>query len=196
MIQYGDGLTSEQKQLQKDKFDKLPPHLKQLLKASGTKVFVGTRADQTPGWDAYAKATGRSSTDTVPDGRQIGTLSFYIGSRNELYISVNHPGGSVNVYTHELGHAVDLQITGDGSWLSNNWDFEDIHNKYIRTNDKIRAYFKEGSRGTAESGRKESFAEGLATYFQKGLDGLTKFVHSREAAELMVDFWKKNGVIK
>ncbi|QGZ16892.1 peptidase [Mycobacterium phage Phaded] len=196
-ISYGEGLTTAERQQQQDKFDKLPDHLKSKLFDSGMKLYVGTRADETPGWAEHAKATGAKSTDKIADGREIGSLSFYMGSRNEIFISVRHPGGSVNVYVHEMAHAVDYQIRGDGRLVSNDPDWIKLHNDHILNNPLINSYYRGGPSGkNAASGRKELFAEGFAIYNERGIIGLRGFVGSREVADMMLEVWKRYGVVK
>ncbi|AZS08206.1 hypothetical protein PBI_IRONMAN_2 [Mycobacterium phage IronMan] len=196
-ISFGDGLTTAERQTQQDKFDKMPDHLKSKLFDSGMKLYVGTRADKTPGWAEHAKATGAKSTDQIADGREIGSLSFYMGSRNEIFISVHHPGGSVNVYTHEMGHAVDYQIRGDGRLVSNDPDWIKLHNDHIVNNPLINSYYRGGPSGTNNaSGRKELFAEGFAIYNERGIIGLRGFVGSREVADMMMAVWKRYGVVQ
>ncbi|QGJ88285.1 metalloprotease [Mycobacterium phage DreamTeam1] len=196
-IEYGSGLTDYEKAAQQAMFDQLPKRIRDGLHKSGLKVFVGTRADNTPGWAEHAKATGVTSTTKIADGREIGELSYYMGSRNEIFISVHHPGGSVNVYVHEMAHAIDYQWTGNGKLISEDPDWVALHNKYVLNNSLIRAYYRGGPSGTnAASGRKELFAEGFAVYNADGRDGLVKWVHSAEAADEMIRLWKKYGVLK
>jgi hypothetical protein len=196
-IQYGSGLTTAEKQRQQDMFDKLPPHLKDMLHKSGTRVYVGTRADETPGWHEHATSTGITSTTTIADGREIGTLSFYYPPRNELFISVHHPGGSVNVYTHELGHAVDFQMIGNGDTISSDPDWVELHTNHILNNPLINSYYRGGPSGTnAASGRQELFAEGFAIYNERGIIGLRGFVGSRDVADQIVAIWKRYGVVQ
>ncbi|ABE67324.1 hypothetical protein PBI_CHE12_2 [Mycobacterium phage Che12] len=196
-IQYGDGLTEAEKAKQQAMFDKLPDHIKKKLFESGTKVWVGTRADKTPGWHAYAQETGRKSTDKIADGREVGSLSFYNGLRNELYISVHHPGGSANVYTHELGHATDFQWRGDGQLISEDPEWVKLHTDNILNNPNINSYYRGGPSGkNAGSGRRELFAEGFAIYNEFGFPRLMGFVGSRAVAEQMVAIWKRYGVVE
>ncbi|AGR46419.1 hypothetical protein ODIN_1 [Mycobacterium phage Odin] len=211
-IQYGEGLTEAEKAKQQKMFDKLPDHLKKRLFDSGTKIWVGTRADKTPGWAEFAKETGYDSNSKIADGREIGSLSFYLGSRNELFISVHHPGGSVNVYTHELGHALDYQMIGGTKlreWPPGSGDFRtvriisddpewaEIHAKEIVNNQNINSYYRGGPSGKDPvSGRKELFAEGFAVYNEYGRSALVGWVKSEKVADTMIDIWKRYGVIK
>ncbi|QBP30485.1 metalloprotease [Mycobacterium phage Charm] len=201
VIHYGSGLTDAEKAEQQFMFDKLPPHIKKRLTETGTKIWVGTRADNTPGWAEFSKATGWKSTDKIADGRETGSLSFYLGSRNELFISVHHKGGSRNVYVHELSHAVDFQWTKDGKLISNDPDWIKLHNDFIKDNPNILAYYRGGPSGTdAASGRKELFAEGFTVYNHAKGDkraALVRWVdHNEEAADAMIAIWKKYGVLK
>ncbi|AHG23784.1 peptidase [Mycobacterium phage EagleEye] len=157
---------------------------------------MGRRADETPGWAAYAEEHEITSTSKIPDGREIGTLSFYVPSRNEVYISVHHPGGSVNVYTHELGHAIDFQWQGGGKTISNDPEWVKLHEENILNNESIYYYYRTGSNGTALSGRKELFAEGFAIYNQYGYNRLVSFVGSKAVADKIIEIWTKYGVIK
>ena len=214
-IEYGEGLTDAEKRQQQAMFDELPKNLKEMLSRSGTKVWVGTRADNTPGWDEFSRDTGLKTDSKIADGRDVGTLSFYLASRNELFISVRHPGGSVNVYTHELGHAIDFQMIGqrggvarvewpagsgnmhDVRIISDDPRWEDLHAKYIRTNTDINSYFRGGPSGTDNaSGRRELFAEGFAIYNKYGYGALVGWTQSADAAKQMIDIWKEYGVIK
>ncbi|QDP44587.1 metalloprotease [Mycobacterium phage NothingSpecial] len=201
-IEYGEGLKPAEKAVQQHMFDKMPDHLKARLFESGLKVWVGTRADQTPGWHEHAKATGITSKSKIADGREVGSLSFYMGSRNELFISVHHPGGSKNVYVHEMAHAVDYQWTGDGRLISNDPEWIALHNKYIKDNPLINSYYRGGPSGTnAASGRKELFAEGFAIYNEAGGGEtgrmrLMAFVGSKAAADEIIAIWKRYGVVK
>ncbi|AWN05770.1 hypothetical protein SEA_PRIAMO_2 [Mycobacterium phage Priamo] len=196
VIHFGEGLTPSEKAKQQKMLDELPQHAQDRLRETGTRVWVGSRADETPGWDGLAKATGWESTTQIADGREIGSLSFYIGFRNELFISVHYPGGSVNVYVHELGHAIDYQWTGDGKLISEDPDWVKIHDAHVWGHPKINSYYQGGPSGTSkESGRKELFAEGYAVYNKYGRSGLISWVYSEEAADAMIEIWKKYGVI-
>ncbi|QGJ88757.1 metalloprotease [Mycobacterium phage Yecey3] len=196
VIHYGDGLTDAEKAEQQHMLDQLPANVLKRLRDRGTKIWVGRRADETPGWGPLAKDTGWTSDEKIADGREIGSLSFYVGHRNELFISVHHKGGSVNVYVHELGHAADYQWTGDGKLISNDPDWIAMHNKWVKDNPLIRAYFRGGPSGSnAASGRKETFAEGFAVYNKGGRPSLIAWIKSEEAADEMIRIWKKYGVI-
>lgn len=183
-----------------------------MLHDRGTKVWVGTRADKTPGWSEFEKNTGSTSNTKIGDGRRLGTLSFYSPSTNELFISVDHPGGSVNVYTHELGHALDYEFLdgtrlaewppGSGNFspvrtISDDPAWVDLHDKYVRNNAQINSYYRGGPTGSnAQSGRRELFAEGFSVYNQFGRDALAKWVKSGEAADKMIAIWTRYGVFK
>lgn len=211
-IEFSAGLSGDERAKEQALFDQMPDRLKKILHDRGTKVWVGTRADKTPGWAEFSKNTGMVSTTKIGDGREVGTLSFYSPSTNELFISVNHPGGGVNVYTHELGHAIDYQILdsprlaewpeGSGNFtsvrrVSNDPGWVDLHTKYVRDNPNINPYYRGGPTGAdADSGRSELFAEGFSVYNQFGRDVLANWVKSSEAADKMIAIWKKYGVIK
>lgn len=196
-IEWGDGLTVEERDREQALLDRTPNHVRARLFESGTRIFVGTRADETPGWPEHAKATGVKPTDKIADGREVGTLSFYLGSRNEVFISVHNPGGSVNVYVHELSHAVDYQWTGDGKLISNDPEWVQLHNENIKDNPLIRPYYRGGPSGTnPASGRKELFAEGFARYNEYGRDALARWVRSGEVADKMIEIWKRYGVVR
>ncbi|AHJ86367.1 hypothetical protein 40AC_3 [Mycobacterium phage 40AC] len=197
--------------------------MKRELAERGTRLHVGTRADNTPGWAEYAKKTNTTSTDKIADGREVGTLSYYDPTTNEIFISVHYPGGSVNVYTHELGHAIDF------TWLKNQqkaveWppdsgtqyavsrihndpEWKDIHEKWVLTNPNIINYYKYGPNkppGQGQTspdwhlaaGRSELFAEGYAMYTAGGRMRLMGFVGSAAAADAMIAVWKRYGVIE
>ncbi|AGT14255.1 peptidase [Mycobacterium phage Adzzy] len=211
-IEYGDGLTDVEKAKQQSMLDKLPEHLNKRLHETGTKLWVGTRADKTPGWAEHAKDTGVTSTTKIGDGREVGELSFYYPARNEIFISVHNPGGSVNVYVHELAHAIDYQHTGktigvefppdSGNLysvriISDDPYWKKLHADHIVNNTNINSYYRGGPTGKDErSGRRELFAEGFAIYNERGIIGLRGFVGSREVADMMVEVWKRYGVVK
>ncbi|AER48190.1 hypothetical protein BLUE7_2 [Mycobacterium phage Blue7] len=196
VIHYGPNLTNSEKAEQQKMLDELPQNAKDRLRETGTKIWVGARADETPGWAELAKETGWESDTQIADGREIGSLSFYVGFRNELYISVDYPGGSVNVYIHELGHAIDFQWTGDGKLISEDSDWIKLHDAYVWNNTLINSYYRGGPSGTDKaSGRKELFAEGYAVFNKRGRAGLIKWVRSEAAADEMIAIWKKYGVI-
>uniref|UniRef100_A0AAU8GTF0 Metalloprotease n=1 Tax=Mycobacterium phage BabyBack TaxID=3158877 RepID=A0AAU8GTF0_9CAUD len=197
VIHYGDGLTQAQRDKQQQMLDQLPDNAMDRLRETGTQIWVGRRADETPGWAGLAQETGWTSTDTIADGRQLGSLSFYVGHRNELYISVDHPGGSVNVYVHELGHAIDYQWTGDGRLISDDVEWQSLHNTHIKNNPDIDSYYRGGPSGTNDaSGRKELFAEGYAIYNKYGRAALVGWTKSVDAADTMIAIWKRYGVIE
>jgi hypothetical protein len=126
----------------------------------------------------------------------MGSLSFYVPSTNQLFISVHHPGGSVNVYTHELGHAVDYQWTGT-STISRDPDWVKLHTDKILNNPNIDSYFRGGPTGTDPvSGRAELFAEGFAIFNEYGRGALVGWVKDEATADEMIRIWKKYGVFK
>ncbi|QBJ00192.1 metalloprotease [Mycobacterium phage Pharaoh] len=193
-------MAREQKYL-----DALPEHLRVGLAQRGTRVFVGGRADQSPGW----AATGIKSHELTADGRELGDLSFYLPNRNEVFISSRSPHGSQNVYVHELGHAVDYKWIKPGGVtvtfggkdyevriISDDPFFRAMHQKYILNNPDVRQYYRTGSQGTASSGRRESVAEGLAEYTKNGRQGLVNLFHSEEAASYWIKIMQRYGVIK
>ncbi|AMO43970.1 peptidase [Mycobacterium phage Bactobuster] len=196
-LKFGDGLTTAERQREQDRFDKMPDRLKARLFESGTKIYVGRRADETDGWAQFSADRGIKPGDKFADGREYGTLSFYAPDRNEIYISVHNPGGSENVYTHELGHAVDYQYTGNGKLISNDPEWVKLHTDHILNNPLIPSYFRGGPTGkSAASGRRELFAEGFAIYNSRGTLGLTGFVGSKAVAEQIIAIWKRYGVIQ
>lgn len=211
-IEFGAGLSGAERDKQQALFDRLPDRLKKVLHDRGTKVWVGTSADKTPGWSEFSKRTGATSDTKIGDGRKMGTLSFFSPATNELFVSVHHPGGSVNVYTHELGHALDYEFLdgprlaewppGSGDFtsvriISSDPEWVDLHTKYVLNNPNINSYYRGGPTGTiSESGRKELFAEGFAVYNEFGRDVLANWVKSSEAADKMIAIWKKYGVFE
>ncbi|QXO13280.1 peptidase [Mycobacterium phage Trooper] len=196
-ITYGDGLTDQEKSVEQFRFDQMPERLRKRLHETGLKVYVGRRADETPGWAEFAKDRGLTPTSKFADGREYGTLSFYAPDRREIYISVHNPGGSVNVYTHEMGHAVDYQWTKDGSRISEDPEWVALHNKYIKDNPEIDSYYRGGPTGNnAGSGRRELFAEGFAIFNKYGRPALVGWTKSEAAADAMIAIWKKYGVFE
>ncbi|QBP31027.1 metalloprotease [Mycobacterium phage Refuge] len=207
-IEFGGDLTDAEKAREQRHLDELPAHLQHLLEQRDTRIFVGGRADESPGWANL----GYKPTDKTADGRDLGDLSFYIPSRNEVYISARSPHGSVNVYVHELGHAIDYQWIGlkgrevefppgSGNFetvriISEDPEFRSMHRKYILNNAQVRKYYRTGSQGTAQSGRRESVAEGMAEYTKYGRDGLVSLFHSAAAADAWIAIMKRYGVIK
>ncbi|UJD20841.1 metalloprotease [Mycobacterium phage Zimmer] len=211
-LEFASDLTDVERAREQEYMRELPQHLKDVLAKRGTRVFVGGRADESPGWADLAKDTGWKSDTLTADGREIGTLSFYLPNRNEVYISSRSPHGSVNVYVHELGHALDFHyIDGGGRQIEfppGSGDFETVHvisddprfrsmhRKYILNNTKVRKYYRTGSQGTAKSGREESVAEGMAEYQKYGREGLINLFHSAAAADAWIAIMKDYGVIK
>ncbi|QFG11517.1 metalloprotease [Mycobacterium phage BogosyJay] len=199
-ITYSDNendLEDWEREEQEAKMAEMPLHLRRRLALTGLKTYVGSRADETPGWYDFMIDRGITPDTKIADGRPYGTLSFYAPDRREIYISVHNPGGSVNVYVHEMAHAVDNQWTNDDKWISADPDWVALHTKYVLNNPLIIAYYRGGPSGTnAVSGRKELFAEGFAVFNRGGRDALVKWVHSAEAADEMIKIWKKYGVVK
>ncbi|QGJ90153.1 metalloprotease [Mycobacterium phage SheaKeira] len=199
-ITYSDNehdLEDYEREEQEAKMAEMPLHLRRRLALTNLKIFVGSRADETPGWHDFMVDRGITPSTKIADGREYGTLSFYAPDRREIYISVHNPGGSVNVYVHEMAHAVDNQWTNDSKWISADPDWIALHTKYVLNNPDILAYYRGGPSGTnAVSGRKELFAEGFAVYNKYGRLSLGKWVKSQEAADEMIKIWQKYGVLK
>lgn len=186
-----------ERQSQQDLFDKMPDRIKARLFDTGTKIWVGTSADQTPGWPSFAADRGITPGSRFSDGRSYGTLSFYVPDRREIFISVRNRGGSVNVYTHEMGHAIDYQWTGDVKRISDDPEWIELHDTYIRPNPEMNSYFRGGPTGNnAGSGRRELFAEGFAIYNASGRTALVEWIKISAAADEMIAIWKRYGVIE
>ncbi|AXH48779.1 hypothetical protein SEA_STEAMY_2 [Mycobacterium phage Steamy] len=203
-IEFGGNLTATEQAIEQKYLDQLPEHISKRLAERGTRLFVGGRADQSPGW----ALTGLKPDDKSGDGRELGDLSFYMPGINAVYISSRSPHGSANVYVHELGHAVDYQWIRGGRTvtfagkdyhvrlISDDPFFRAMHKKYIRDNEGVDPYYRTGSYGNESSGRRESVAEGLAVYNRYGRDGLVKLFNSQEAATLWIKIMQRYGVIK
>ncbi|QBJ01090.1 hypothetical protein PBI_ARISSANAE_2 [Mycobacterium phage Arissanae] len=199
VIEYGDNDALEDWEIeeQEAKMAEMPRHLRRRLALTNLRIYVADQAVNSPGWKDFMDDRGITPDTKIADGRPYGTLSFYAPDRREIYISVHTPGGSVNVYVHEMAHAVDYQWQGNGKWISEDADWIDLHTKYVLNNPLIIAYYRGGPSGTnAVAGRKELFAEGFAVFNRGGRNALVKWVHSAEAADAMIAIWKKYGVVK
>ncbi|QJD50206.1 peptidase [Mycobacterium phage Iwokeuplikedis] len=195
-ITYGDGLTDKERAFEEYLFEQMPTGLRKRLHERGLKVYVGRKASETPGWPEFAADRGLTPDSKFADGREYGTLSFYAPDRREIYISVHNPGGSVNVYTHEMGHAVDY-LHSDSGRISEDPDWVSLHNTHIKDNPDIDSYYRGGPTGNnAGSGRRELFAEGFAMYNKYGYDALVNWTHSTAAADKMIAVWKRYGVFE
>ena len=201
----------------------MPDNILRVLKQPGLQIFVGKRADDTPGW----AATGIQSSDVTADGRSKGSLSFYTARENMIFISTDEPGGSKNVMVHEMGHALDFTIVKDNPVMVESAPGIDItvsrisrddpewvkmHDDYLLPVKDVNEwfnYFIGGPSGTNnEMGRAELFAEGLAAYFNgnhaEGKTRLRNFLFNgikdtdkrRIVAEKMIDIWKRYKIIE
>lgn len=200
----------------------LPERLRHVLKERGLRVNVSRRADGHPQWAAYSATTGRVSTDLTADGREVGTLSFYNGYTNDVFISTDHPGGSYNVMVHEMAHALDAKWlkdpvkvrtdAGNEITVSNisrdDPEFVKMHDDYllpVKDVDEWFNYFIGGPSGTNdEAGRAELFAEGLAAYFDGGKVRLREFLFKGikdqtaryHVADTLISIWTRYGIIE
>ncbi|QFG08585.1 metalloprotease [Mycobacterium phage Vanisoa] len=200
VIEYGenDALEDWEIEEQEAKMAEMPLHLRRRLALTNLRIYVADQAVNSPGWFDFMQDRGITEDTKIEDGRPYGTLSFYAPDRREIYISVHTPGGSVNVYVHEMAHAVDFQWTGDDKWISADPDWVALHTKYILNNPNILAYYRGGPSGTnAVAGQKELFAEGFAVFNRGGRDALVRWLDNQpEAADAMIAIWKKYGVLK
>ena len=176
---------------------KLPPHVGDKLSRSGLEVNVGFSATDSPHWHTYSRANNITSETTISDGRSFDGLSWYDPSSNQIFISAGAPTGSSNVYTHELGHAVDKNWGTGGVPISGTDEFVEFHNNWVLDNELIQDYYRYGPDGTsAVNGASEAFAEGYSRYLEGGKLRLTGFLGSKAAAEELIAIWTKYGIIK
>ena len=202
----------------KDQINQLPKNLRDKLSERGVKIFIADKGKNSPGW-----GTGPDwdADETTGDGRTIGELSFYDYVSRKLIISDDTKNGSKNVMVHEMGHALDDQWLGpDGDtreWPEDSGDiydihrisrddpeFTDMHVRFILNNENIPGYYRNGNEGSEWRGREETFAEGLATYFNQasvsghkaGVLALRGFLGGREPADIFVRIMQLYGIIK
>ena len=212
---FGTNISEARKSNARFLMNKLPERHRQLLENRGVKLYVDDRADQTDGWADYAAETGIDSTSLTADGRELGDLSFY--HKGRVFVSDASGHGSVNVYVHELSHAIDYHYLGKdengvenefhveypaGSgverrfrYLSDDPEFVEMHRDRIATNTNILAYYRNGSNGSASSGRRESFAEGYASYVMGGREELKRLFKTYITADKFIAILKRQGVI-
>lgn len=207
-IEFGDNISEARQRNAQFMVRDIPERHMVRLKEAGVKISVDDRADTSPYWDEYSKRTNSNSNTKTADGRNIGDLSFY--HRGYVFISDSKSTGSVNVYTHEIGHAIDFNHhpravkfeypPGSGTirtyhTVSDDPEFVDLHSTRIFPNTHVRAYYRKGSEGSKTSGREESFAEGYAEYLARGRDGVRDLLGSYAVADRFIAILKRNGVI-
>ncbi|QGH79674.1 metalloprotease [Gordonia phage Anon] len=210
-ITFSDDTPADVRIKQQEMFDEMPEKLRDALARAGTEINVGPRADGTPGWERFAKVTGYDSETTIADGRELGTLSFFQWDTNQIFISTDHPGGSVNVYVHEMAHAIDAKFLGetyvvefppdsgkmvDVNAISDDPGWKEMHTTYVLNNPHVNSYYRGGPSGKSPlMGRRETFAEGFAIYNKYGRSGLVGWLRSEDGADEIIDLWKYWKVI-
>jgi len=116
-------------------------------------------------------AQGRSILGDRPNERADGVYSSDV--RQAVVGRVEH-SGSISTAAHEVGHALDdalgRQLSGRDVPASQLPHFQQVFSEVTHMHDNsktlLNPYFTGGSRGTAESGAREMFAEGYAAWVQ------------------------------
>lgn len=205
-VEYSPKLSALAKSSVERQTNAIPAAARASVQRAGTKVVVARSTADTSFAAQYA---GKLTAD----GRKLETESFYNPAANRVFINANDMQGSVNVVAHELAHSLDLNhlkgrparvevqnpgeapFTHTVSELASDPYLIWAH-KLVRDSTSGNPYFKQGSAGNPQSGRREWIAESYAAVVE-GRDDVLRTVSggSIEAADIIRWSFGRLGVL-
>ncbi len=205
-VEYSPKLSALAKASVERQTNAIPAAARASIQRAGTKVVVARNTGET---SLAAQYAGRLTAD----GRKLETESFYNPAANRVFINANDMQGSVNVIAHELAHSLDLNhlkgrparvevqnpgeapFTHTVSELASDPYLIWAH-KLVRDSKAGNPYFKQGSAGNPQSGRREWIAESYAAVVE-GRDDVLRTVSggSIEAADVIRWSFGRLGVL-
>jgi hypothetical protein len=145
-------------------------HMEGAYSSGGIHVGNKDAVDMVGTQPYYEHKAGRVISPDRPN-EQIGGI--YYGVHRQLTLPDDRHSGSVATGSHEFGHALDHAYGGRLSgrpetWASSLPHFQQVFREVTHMHDdsstQLNPYYTGGSRGTAESGAKEMWAEGYAAW--------------------------------
>ncbi len=205
-VEYSPKLSALAKTAVERQTNVIPAAARASIARAGTKIVTARSTADTSFAAQYA---GRLTAD----GRKLETESFYNPNDNRVFINANDMQGSVNVVAHELAHSLDLNhlkgrparvevqnpgeapFTHTVSELASDPYLIWAH-KLVRDSTSGNPYFKQGSAGNPQSGRREWIAESYAAVVE-GRDDVLRTVSggSIEAADVIRWSFGRLGVL-
>lgn len=205
-VEYSPKLSALAKASVERQTNAIPAAARASIQRAGTKVVVARNTGET---SLAAQYAGRLTAD----GRPLETESFYTPNTNTVFINANDMQGSVNVIAHELAHSMDLNhLKGRPARVEvqNPGEAPFIHtvselasdpyliwaHELVRDSTAGNPYFKLGSAGNPQSGRREWIAESYAAVVE-GRDDILRTVSggSVEAADIIRWSFGRLGVL-
>lgn len=206
-VEYGPGLSQLDRASIQRFIDAVPAAAQASLRASGTRMVIAR--------DFTATSIGdRLVGKFTADGRPLSESSFYRPSENLIVMQARTTGGTVNTVAHEMGHALDINHLATRP-RTVTWDtpgaaaqvhtvtqfaqdpFLQYAHSLVRASSTGEKYYKLGSAGNSESGRREWIAEAYAAIVENREDRLLDISGgSREAADLIRWTFSRYGVLE
>ncbi|MEU3476463.1 phage minor capsid protein [Rhodococcus sp. NPDC006774] len=208
-VEYSPKLSALAKASVERQTNAIPAAARASIQRAGTKVVVARNTGET---SLAAQYAGKLTAD----GRAMETESFYSPTANHVFINANDMQGSVNVIAHELAHSMDLnhlkgrparvevQNHGEAPYIHTVSELADdpyliwAHRQVRDTphTSKYFDYFKQGSAGNPQSGRREWIAESYAAVVEGRDDVLVNVAGgSVEAADIIRWSFGRLGVL-
>lgn len=205
-VEYSPKLSALAKASVERQTNAIPAAARASIQRAGTRLVVARNTGET---SLAAQYAGRLTAD----GRPLETESFYTPNTNTVFINANDMQGSVNVIAHELAHSMDLnhlKASPARVEVQNPGEAPFIHtvselasdpyliwaHKLVRDSTAGNPYFKLGSAGSPQSGRREWIAESYAAVVE-GRDDILRTVSggSVEAADIIRWSFGRLGVL-
>lgn len=205
-VEYSPKLSALAKAAVERQTNAIPAAARASIQRAGTRLVVARNTGET---SLAAQYAGRLTAD----GRPLETESFYTPNTNTVFINANDMQGSVNVIAHELAHSMDLnhlKASPARVEVQNPGEAPFIHtvselasdpyliwaHKLVRDSTEGNPYFKLGSAGSPQSGRREWIAESYAAVVE-GRDDILRTVSggSVEAADIIRWSFGRLGVL-